>query len=975
MPSNYISLLREQDILEKWLKLVNTVKQEYDEIQLQEYFPNDLITKLTAWKVFEKENERIKSPPLELIIQRIVEEILFLDLNEVNSERQLKKYIEVITEFFSIMEKIFRDYDSTYKTQFGNLRIFIDKLIDQIKSKLSELENTEDTEKYFLGKFQMISQFSNQLAKESLIEIKSSYENALEKINESLDNLKVQIPAILAQGQTNNPLQILDDVLQNLSNQLLVTKDKFSSYKSRSTTGIELIKMEINKLNRSQTDFINNLDELLGSLVFSSLDEIASQTKQIVDLLFMDTKKTLESINLELKKVSELTEKESISGIENLISSVFYLNKAILKDVVEALDALNQSSKGVQQNILQNLNSMENELRKSIEQTEKKLAIGIEGIQQTEEETKTSFRDIVSLMLQTETDLIESFKTSLTDMADSSSFSVEKIKNTAHNQLDLTKDALLNFKSEIEHELEEIGITDNLINATSGILLKAFNEIQERFVLVPRESAGSLSIEENNEQIKSFKEAMLTNFSQEIIEMKKTSDQRKKQIQTDPFEKIFQQLENGKIEISTTYSDSFEKIKEKREDYVKKTNKALSDLNETKNSFETETISQITESFEDIYKSLRLLAYDFNDFHSMKLPAMFKEASRRISELENIFIEILDKATALAKKNLVKLEENQANVGLILTGEFSAMKESLLSSMEHYFNQMNERIFDSIENYRKSINRKLEEGNQSVFEKLSKQLDKPLSEFINLRDQVIASIEKIEGIRVQEIEALSFEIVTILSRIMETIKQRLSKSDMNLRVEHENISNQISVNIEALKRGIYPVLEDIFVRSEIHWNTLLSTLDADLEEIKNAGRQNEEMHLGRILETIYARILKEINTVQRNISPSQSLTLLVKASGKIIDKMQEIEKEERLTKLDLILTEILSNLVEVTGEKPDIDFDKLMERAGVDLEEKSLGEKDQSSLEQNKNDLGENEKDEDKYAEIEKEFKNQLDLL
>ncbi|RMG20796.1 MAG: hypothetical protein D6732_27950 [Methanobacteriota archaeon] len=934
MPSDYVSILRNRELLKTWIDLVNTSKEPIPEEKIESLEGNKDIF-VTSKALIPKDGKYFP-PRLELIFQGFIEELLHLTLNDLEQDKLLHKIAKTIRAFQVLLDKVGRDYENTYRSQFGKYRILMDKIRELTKEKIRDQTIDIQSSQNLIDKFEGTRQTINHDVLEILQKTKATTEIGSREIDTLLEQLTIEIDPIL-KGTSNfgekGHLEVIQEVLDYITKQHNQFKEKFHSFKARTSTGIELIKIEINKLNRSQTEFVNSLDDLLSRLVFNSLEQIAQQTEQIVDHIFIDMRKTLDEIRKELQKISEITEQESVEGIENLVSSVFDMNVEILKNQAEALEALKESSASIKDNQVANLNSMEENLSNAVKQTTADLRDNIERLKLAKEVTKESISDIIQMMLQVERNLLDTFRSNVELIGDLSVNSIQEsilVANEIENEF---SDKLTNLELALLRNEGNQDVLDGIFSLAINTLNKFTEEIQDQFKLSPKNEEYH-SEEQIKDRIKAMKENLIMNFTQEAVDLgKQGASLREKEI-TETTEKLKEEMANRLASYKQNGKTALNRIVEFKTQFERLAIDTYENLDEAKVAFEKETMEEIDAGFEQILSSLNSLHGGLDIFWSNKIPNVFQTTKQRTENIERLFIEVLDKATALANKNIKKLEENRENVGLILTGQFSALKETLISSLNEQFSSLNNRILQLIEGHRQSIKRKIDESSGEVFEHLSKELDKPLKNFIALREQIISSVDRLEELRLKEIEALTFDVISSIGKIAADFQKTLDAEHQKALSLEGNNRREAALVLERLKRKVKPLISDIYVQIEVELYTLLSTAETDLEALKELALNMLDVlnKTGMVIDNAFVKLLTELNLFQKNLQPSTMIQAIVKGSIKLMDKLKEHEKEAGLSVVDVVLLELLGNLVERTGKPPEIDLKRFEEKVNLDFE-------------------------------------------
>lgn len=930
MPSDYVSILRNRELLKSWTEIASPPEMEIDEKKVEMLGEKKEI--LLASKGLLVKNGKIFSPKLETVLKGFIEELLHLTLSDLEQDKLIIKIANTVQTFQALLERVGRDYENTYRSQFGKYRILIDKVRELAKDKIKDSEDNPSNSQSLVDHYEETRKTLSGGVLTIIQKLKKDVDRVTYELDQFLEQLTAEVLPLLntSPGRTHE-LEIIQGTFDFISRQHSTYKEKFESFKSRTTTGIELIKMEINKLTRSQTQFVNDLDELLSSIVFSSLEEVTKQTETIVDQIYIDMRKTLEEIRFELQKISEVTEKESVEGIENLVSSVFDMNVEILQHEAEALQALKESSGSVKETQLSNLRTMENDLTANVKTTSEELQQNIEKLRVAKDLTKDSISDIVQMMLQVERTMLDNYRGNIETLSDLSVQNLTFASNVINKIERLVIEGLTNIEQQHLKALPS-NLTDSIFTLAVSKLGDLIEEVRNQFELKPKDVERP-SEQIINERLGQIRENIMMNLTQDFVDMKRNTEEQYEKVIGTSFEKIKSEVTDQVNAFRENATTSFQKVQEFQSQFISQTSETLANLDETKLAFEQETLAEIDAGFDQILNALESLHGSLELFWSAKIPRIFENTRRRTENLESLFTDVLDKASSLANKNITKLEQNRENVGLILTGEFSALKETLISSLNQQFSSLNARILRHIEGHREIITRKINSSSEGIYEKLSKELDKPISEFIDLRNQILSSIEKLEELRIKEIDALAFDILSSIGKISTTLKKTLDDEIKEASATTNSNLREISLALDRMKRNLTPLISDVYVNVEVNLYSLLSTTETDLDELKQRSLKLYESlaKVNTVIDNSFGKLLSDLNILQKNLQPSGMINAMSQGSIKLMDKLKEFAIESGLSVVDVTLLEVLGNLVEITGSPPEIDLRRFEEKFKFDF--------------------------------------------
>ena len=395
---------------------------------------------------------------------------------ELNTSKEILKAIYTQTKTFESLNDFSTSLNSAAKgmEEFGDIAIL-----------LKETLNPEE-----LGKI-----ISQAVSKEMKI-IGSEIKEITEKVNENSNEIKIFLKEDM-QEKVILPLQKSVDSTDNSMKEMRRVLKITSDVMNQTSDGIKEISTNLTKLEKSQTNFVTNLDNVL--------DKQKTEFEKTTKTITATYNKLTESINHQAEQFNKnsvqiTSEFNSISSkmeiffnaykkeYENMLSKQ---NEAIEKTSNKAIEALDSSTSMIE--------NAGNEASKVIIDASKQMDNTLKGVDEALIKTSKSIQDELEKFRDSYTEKVSEFLGKQVDVLEVViGKQTEKLENIV-NSFKENLESDVTSRKELNKNLEElVEKTNGFVNQTKAMITTTFDEQQKQLI----------GFMENNK----FMESKLTNM-------------------------------------------------------------------------------------------------------------------------------------------------------------------------------------------------------------------------------------------------------------------------------------------------------------------------------------------------------------------------------------------------------------------------------------------------------------------------------
>jgi len=780
---------------------------EFSQLILEETFMN--ITSTSSWK----NGEPINTENFESKLRQCLESY---EKRRISNYTNMRKSIEQSIKDASIeLEYIFKDQFSTLKDTDGSIIPQLNPI--EVLEYLQQLKiNIKNT----LNEFQEMTKLQIE---ELINKANKVYTNTLSKDSFGLSE---------ENSFSDSTFKIFYDNLEK----------RFTSFNQRLVASTELFKLDVGKLSKGQIELINSLESIIGQIIEKSISNLGNNTSKILDYIFINLRQNLDSLTGNISKSVQESEMQSKEGIENLVSSVFTINRKVVEELIEALDILSQSASKMKSGLNSNLATIEKSISEQVESSVEQLEASVDDIKQIQETT-------YSKILSTSKKADESNRILFDEVIISIETAFTEIQSALQEQFARAKESFLTttkLDSFIDESLTIFGESDEkLDDPIHSEFAKFIDHLDTEYIIIPRVKVASITPEASsfvNSNISSAKQV-----SEKIGVNEKISDS----------------IQEVKDDLRTLHKNSISQLQHHHQELLTKTTDFIGTLGEYLNAQLSSTLKQITEfiksrvtemvdnseilreelkndlkmGFSFIYDSIDPINMRLMHFKEVETPEFFEISREKVIGIADVIASLISKIYTQATKNRDRLNDQIQMTEMILNNQIEALKVSVMTQISSIVTKNKNDLLGSIEIHRTQVSKDIENVRSYVSDVVQEELNTPVKEFGLQLSKIEESVLKMQQVSSIEIDTLRNELQALLRRL---------QSQVN------------GVNIDVASK-----IQDITDRGLDELSTLRISTNSDLQMNINEVETSLQLQISDLGSYLSTNLQEQVGKIQK----------------------------------------------------------------------------------------------------------------
>ncbi len=916
MKSKFFSLV-DYDALNLWLNIVASGQDRWTLDEATEFFGEEIkvhLPRLLSSNFLSGSYSEFWIPSFPEFSQLILEEtfITIMSTSQVDDHGEPISTDNLESKLRAALER----YEKHRISNYTNMKMSLEQ---SIKDSINELEQM------FKEHFQslqgedgtIVPQLNPLDVLDYLQQMKTSMKNTMMELQEQ-SKLQIQeiidkANAVYMRALSNNTLgedeeKSFSDALFDTFNEAL--EKNFVAFKRRGIASIELFKLDVGKLSKRQIELINSLEAIIGQIVDRSISNLGNNTSKILDYIFINLRQSLDSLTGNIAQSVQESEDHSKEGIENLVSSVFTINRKVVEELIEALNILSQSASKMKSGLNKNLEKIEASIQEQVESSVEQLEASVDDIRQIQNTTNTKLLNASQMNEEANKKLLEEMIFSIEDTFQSIQNSLEERFNTAKDSF-LGSSKLEDFAKDSQILFEE-GKKGMMI-PTQQVVRNFLNQLDAEYVIIPKSKVASITPEAS-----SFVNSNISSASDVAASLGLDN-------------MINESLQEGLSKLSLIHSNSLKEMVKYHGEIIKKTSdfigtlgeylqaelqailktiktslhKRIEEIRMNSEQLKKELENDLQMGFTFIYDSIDPINMRLMHFKEIETPEFFEISRDKVVGIADVISTLINRIYTQAERNRDKLNDQIQITEMILKNQIEALKVSVMSQISGIVTKNKNDLLSSIEVHRSQIAKDIDNVRSLIGDIVQEELDLPVREFGMQLSKIEESILSMEQITSKEIETLRNEIHALLRRLQTQIN---------------GINSEITSKLEMMSSRGLDELSTIRMTAQ-------NTLQLNFSEVESA-QQLQISDLGSYLSS----------NLKEQISKIQKLNSLGEGglSYTIRSMMNQVQK--RLEDLYLDSIAFLNEMQErnsismIYGDITDLTHQVLTSVQNIDLE-------------------------------------------